>query len=325
MMSVRARRGLTSAFLLLGVLACHPSTAPGGSAALGAFPADAAMATLQELLGSPRAPGAVGRAAAIEDLAARLRRAGAVVTRREHTAVDPISGARLELTTLVGHVRPRARRRFVLATHFDTPPRAHEDPDPAARERAPAGANDGTSGVAVLLHLLPRLAAGLPRSVGFDVVLFDGEEVGAPGRGGYCMGSRALAERLRAGTEPVLARAQFGIVLDMVGDRELRIPVDPRSREMNPALVAHLWAAGAAVAPGVFVAAEGPGVLDDHVFLGAGGIPSVLLIDYEFPAWHTLADDGSAVASQSLAAVGDTLERALLGGGGQAPYFTEQP
>jgi hypothetical protein len=324
-MPVGVRRAPTSASLLLGIVACHASTVPGESAPLGAFPGDAALATLRELLKSPRAPGAAGRAAAIEDLATRLRLAGAVITRREHAAVDPMTGAQLELTTLVAHVRPRARRRFILATHFDTPPRAHEDPDPAARERAPAGANDGTSGVAVLLHLLPRLAAGLPRSVGFDVVLFDGEEVGAPGRGGYCMGSRALAERLRAGMEPILARARFGIVLDMVGDRELRIPVDPRSRRMNPELVARLWAAGAAVAPGVFVDDEGPGVLDDHVFLGAGGIPSVLLIDYDFPAWHTLADDGSAVASASLAAVGDTLERALLGGGGQAPYFTEQP
>src|SRR5690606_29222332 len=102
------------------------------------------------------------------------------VERLEHTGADPHTGREFALTTLIGHVRPAAARRFVLGSHFDTRPWAESDPDPARREQPIIGANDGTSGVAVLLELTPLLRAQLPPDLGFTVILFDGEELGRP-------------------------------------------------------------------------------------------------------------------------------------------------
>ena len=113
-----------------------------------------------------------------------------------------------------------------------TPRWADEEPDRSAHDQPVPGANDGTSGVAVLLELLSMLATELPSDVGISVLLFDGEELGHPGTassGGYCMGSRAFAQQVAEARPPWFSAAQLGIVLDMVGDRDLNVLVDPRS------------------------------------------------------------------------------------------------
>lgn len=262
----------------------------------------------------PRGLGDPRRAAAIERLAGDLRAAGAgEIERLGHTGVDPRTGQPFAMTTLIAHVRPDAPRRFVLATHFDTRPWAESDPDPARRESPIEGANDGTSGVAVLLELVPLLARQLPPERGFSVIFFDGEELGRPELGGYCAGSRALARALAEGGHPRLRGAEFGVVLDMVGDRDLRLQPDRASLRQHPALVERIWSTGQALGYVQFDRAPlATGLLDDHVPLSEAGIPSVLLIDYDYPAWHTHADTLDQLAAGSLEAVGETLRRALL-------------
>ena len=262
----------------------------------------------------PRTLGHPARERSIEHLAELMRERGGEVKPVGHRAVDAATGDAYDLVELIATFRPGAQERFVLATHFDTRPWADEEADPAAHAYPVPGANDGTSGVAVLLELVPLLLRDLPAGVGFDVVLFDGEELGRPGRrDGYCMGSRHLAPQIRAGAHPSLACARFGIVLDMVGDADLGLPVEPSSQQAHPALVKWLWSTGSELGYGAFdPTVRAHAIVDDHRFLTEAGIPSVLVIDRDYAAWHTRSDTIEQVSAASLAAVGDTLHRALV-------------
>jgi glutaminyl-peptide cyclotransferase len=297
-------------------LACSrpaASTDPDPTSAADRFSGAIAHARLIELMQRPRALGDPRRVASIKALAEQLRSAGAsTVERLEHSGEDPWTGERFVMTTLIASVRPAARQQFVLASHFDVRPWAESDPDPARRDQAIPGANDGSSGVAVLLTLAPLLRAQLPVEVGFSLILFDGEELGRPGAGPYCAGSRALAEALAAGRYPTVRAARFGIVLDMVGDRDLRLLQEPGSRRAAPELLTAIWSAGQVAGYPQFVAEPMPeALIDDHVALTKVGVPSILIIDYRYPAWHTHADDLDQVDAASLEAVGETLRVAL--------------
>jgi Zn-dependent M28 family amino/carboxypeptidase len=300
--------------------ACAPSsptaaTTPPASAPSSAAPSlgDAAYARLEALMQHPRGLGHPRRDASIDALAEMLTELGARDVGRFSTmGTDPRSGTEYALTSLVGHVRPDADRRFVLATHFDTRPWADESPDPADRTQPVPGANDGTSGVAVVLEIAARLPEVMPDDVGWSIVLFDGEELGRPEQGGYCVGSRDLAERLVAGEDPRLRRAQLGIVFDMVGDADLSLPVEPSSADIHPALVDHVWRTAATRGHTAFdPTPRAVGVIDDHRFLTEAGIPSILLIDRDYPPWHTTHDTIDKVSAESLHAVGDTVLHAL--------------
>lgn len=314
-----ARRRKYTALVALLALACGRPPAGTADRAPGAgerFSGARAHGRLTALLALPRALGDPRRTASIDALADLLRAAGADhVERLEHAGDDPWTGTRFAMTTLVGQVRPEAARQFVLASHFDVRPWAESDPDPARREHAIPGANDGTSGVAVLLELAPLLREQLPADVGFSLILFDGEELGRPDVGPYCAGSRALAAALAAGDRPALQRvraASFGVVLDMVGDRDLQLRPEPASRRAAPALVAEVWAAGQAAGYRQFLDEPLPEpLMDDHVQLTRAGVPSILIIDYDYPAWHTHADGPEQVGAASLEAVGETLRLAL--------------
>jgi glutaminyl-peptide cyclotransferase len=308
-------RKLLGALATVGLLACQrppPSPAPARASPGDAFSGERARERLGQLLTLPRALGDPRRDTAIAELAVLLRAAGAeTVERLEHSGEDPWTHAPFAMTTLIASVRPQAPHQFVLASHFDTRPWAESDPDPARREQAIPGANDGSSGLAVLLELAPLLAVQLAPEIGFSVIFFDGEELGRPGVGPYCAGSRALGQALGAGRFPAVRAARFGIVLDMVGDRDLQLLQDPRSRAAAPALVDTIWSIGQAAGFPQFVTEPGPDLVDDHVALTTAGVPSLLIIDYSYPAWHTHADDLSQVSAASLGAVGETLRLAM--------------
>lgn len=273
-----------------------------------------ALARVEVLMQWPRGLGDPRRGRSIDALERMLVAAGAEsVQRQPLRASDPATGDEYALVNLIGHLRPSAPRRFVLATHFDTRPWADEDPDPAARVMPVPGANDGTSGVAVLLVLMPLLAEALPPDVGVTVILFDGEELGRPGQGGYCMGSRYFADQARQQPPAWLQHAELGIVLDMVGDRDLGLPQEPLSRGHAPELVDRIWEVGRRRGHPQFE--ERPragGIMDDHVLLTEAGVPSVLIIDKEYGPWHTQHDTLSQLSAQSLAAVGDTVLHTVL-------------
>ncbi|MCX4240252.1 M28 family peptidase [Paraliomyxa miuraensis] len=282
-----------------------------------AFSGEAALDRVRALMLHPRTLGDAARERSIEALARMLADAGAQqVERQPFVAIEASTGRSYALVNLFGHLHPQAPRRVVLATHFDTRPWADQEPDPMLHEQPVPGANDGTSGVAVLLELLPLLAAALPPDVGVTVILFDGEELGRPGegeRGGYCAGSRHFAAEAARQPPAWLRGAEAGIVLDMVGDRDLHLPIEPGSAKHAPALVQRLWTVARRRGHAQFQDHERElAILDDHVLLTQAGVPSVLIIDHEYDAWHTRRDTIDRLSSESLFAVGDTVLHTVL-------------
>lgn len=262
------------------------------------------LSLVRELVKSGnRWAGAPKRAEAVDDLARRLKAAGLQVERDSFIASDPKDGAPRPMTNLVGRFRPEAPCRVLLGTHFDTRHVAEEDADPAKRGRPIPGANDGTSGVAVLLSLARRFSSVVPKGLGVDVVLFDGEEMGYPGVGGYCLGSEHYSRR------PLLLKRKpkLGIILDMVCDARGEYLVEAHSRKEAPDVAAALWEIGARAVPGGFKPGPGLSVGDDHVPLSRAGVPSVLVIGFNYPEWHTSADTPERCSARRLGEMEEAL------------------
>ena len=261
------------------------------------FDADRAWEDLvSQVAFGPRVPGTPEHRACADWLAERLVAAGGTVT-RDRFRYTVGRGTVWELENLLGRFGPEGGGRLLLLAHWDTRPWADKDPDPAKRNLPIPGANDGASGVAVLLEASRHLAeVGLPRGV--DLLFVDGEDLGTEDDPeGYCRGSRRFASL-------GLGDYSAAIVLDMVGDAGLRIPVEPYSVAGAPELVDRVWSRAERLGVRAFSRDLGPPVFDDHVPLLEAGLPAIDLIDFDYPPWHTLADDATAVDRRSLEAVG---------------------
>lgn len=236
-----------------------------------------------------------------------MESAGLAVERTDFTAKDPRDGRSWAMSNLAGAFSPMSSCRFLLGSHFDTRHVAEEDPDPAFKKNPIEGANDGTSGVAVLLALSKRLNTLLPPGVGADIVFFDGEEMGYPGIGGYCAGSRKFSSELGKLKSP----PKFGIILDMVCSPTGIFRREPRSVSAHAGLVDSLWSVGRALSAEAFISDLSVGILDDHSPLTDAGVPSVLLIDFNYPHWHRSSDTLSRCDPGRLDLVEETLARFL--------------
>jgi Zn-dependent M28 family amino/carboxypeptidase len=225
-------------------------------------------------------------------------------------------GRILEGTNIRGYVNgtKKPEKRILLCAHWDTRPFADRDPRPENRMTPILGANDGASGVAVLLEVA-RLLCERPPSVGVDLVFFDLEDMGeeggverAEGRDPFCIGSSVFV-----GQHPDY-RPDFGILLDMVGKRDLRIRKEGFSLDRAPRIVEKVWSTARRIGAKAFVDQRGMPVYDDHVPFLERGIPVIDLIDMDYPQWHTLADTPDRCAPESLQQVGDVLVEVIYGG-----------
>lgn len=249
----------------------------------------------------PRDPGSPGHAACLAFLTSELRRLSGRVERQEFSYAVPGEGKALALTNLVARFGPPTGDKILLCAHWDTRPWADRDPDAKRRQEPILGANDGASGVAVLLELA-RVFKQHPPPVPIELVLFDGEDLGTDANpNGFFRGSKHFAAGYRG------AKPRHGILLDMVGDRDLQFKREGYSMMRAPATLNWLWAAGRKLAPDHFLEERGYWVLDDHVPLLGAGIPCVDLIDFDYPAWHTSADRLDQISPASLQVVGDVL------------------
>jgi glutaminyl-peptide cyclotransferase len=194
----------------------------------------------------------------------------------------------------------------ILAAHYDTRP--FPDRDPVDPEGVFLGANDGASGVAVLMELAAAMP-GLPGPVGVDFVLFDAEEYVIHPRDPYFLGSsyfaRQYAADRRAGRLPHAYRA--GVLLDMVADRDLEIWQEQHSVDWpdTKPVVDSIWDVARRLEVREFVPRPKHAVQDDHLPMRMiGGIPTCNIIDFDYPQWHTTADTPAQCAAESLSAVG---------------------
>ena len=249
----------------------------------------------------PRVPGSEAHRRCREFLAAALAEAGGrVAVAAAPDTAFPIPGVDT-LYNVRARFGPAAGPHLVLGAHWDSRPRADRDPDPERRGEAVPGANDGASGVAVLLEVARVLGRHAP-PVGVEIVLFDGEDAGHEGDpASYARGSQAYVARL---APPLPLHA---VVVDMVGRRGLRLYQEVNSHDAAANLVDRLWAGARRVGAAAFVPELRHNVYDDHIPFIQAGIPAVDLIDLDDPDWHTTRDLPANCDPASLGQVGRVL------------------
>ena len=290
-----------------GLSAANGQVSGAGADVNNPIDAERAFGYLQQLceLG-PRPSGSNSMRRQQELLKSHFEKLGGQVSLQTFAVRHPLNrNRRVPMANLIVQWRPDAHERVVLCAHYDTRPFPDQD---RLRPRGTfIGANDGASGVALLMELAHHLP-GLECKYGVDFVLFDGEEFVFNERNEYFLGSKAFATGYRA--DPPDYRYRWGVLLDMVADKELRIPQEGNSiswADTRP-LVASIWSTAARLGVNEFVAAEGPFVNDDHLALrNEAGIPTCDIIDFSFGPrhsyWHTEADVPENCSAESLAKV----------------------
>jgi len=222
------------------------------------------------------------------------------------TYPDYLRGDTVKLVNWIVHINPGKGNRILLGAHYDSRPRADYDPDPNRRDQPIPGANDGASGTAVLMHMCELMVAA-PPAVGVDLVLFDGEDYGPPGRNDqYLLGSTHYASNYDGDYD-------FGIIIDMIGDSDLNIYREVFSERYVKDINDLVWNTAARLGVSAFIDSLKYEVIDDHLPLISGGIPTIDVIDFDYPYWHTLADTPDKCSPASLDAVGRVLLDVVYG------------
>ena len=251
----------------------------------------------------PRNPNSAGHRKCLHYLTDELNKFSGNVTQQSFTVQG--YNETLKLTNLFASFRPDLKKRILLLAHWDTRPRAEEDADPENRNTPILGANDGASGVAVLLELA-RMFKDNPPPIGVDILLTDGEDYGDSKKDGsnnlYSLGAKHFATTKSPQYSP-----QFGILLDMVGDKDLQIPLEQHSMQYAPQVLNLIWNIAEEIGVPNFVNIPGETVVDDHLPLNKAGIPTVDIIDFQYPHWHTQQDTPDKCSPQSLEAIGSVL------------------
>lgn len=200
---------------------------------------------------------------------------------------------------------PAFSRQRLFGAHYDTIPMAPNDPDPARRMTPIDGANDGASGVAVLMELARVVSsrrAELRHSI--KLIFFDGEDF-STGTENMFYGSRYYAANL---AKEDAAKIEYLIVVDMIGDSDLNVYQDRNSLAAYPALTAGIFSAAAEAGVKGFYASPKYAIIDDHMPFIDAGVPAAVLIDFDYPYWHTTADKADRVSARSLEQCGKLLE-----------------
>ena len=257
-----------------------------------------------------------------EYLETRLRSYGARVIIQEFRE-QAYNGEQLYLKNIIGSYNPEAKKRILLAAHWDTRPFA--DKDIENRYEPIEGANDGASGVGVLLEIARVLHHNEKPAIGIDIIFFDGEDYGEhedvtnpPMKNNlvqiwWCLGSQHWAKN------PHIPKysAYYGILLDMVGAKDATFYKEGGSMQFAPKVVKKVWSTARSLGySNYFIDLNSPGIMDDHIFVNRDAkIPMINIVEYDpdspsyyFGAYHhTRADNMNIIDKKTLQAVGETI------------------
>jgi hypothetical protein len=281
------------------------------------FDADSAYAYIERQVSfGPRVPNTPAHRACAGYLASELERFGAKLYVQE-AVLTAYNGDRLQASNIIGVFNPEKTRRVMLFAHWDSRPYADHDEDPARQRQPVDGADDGASGVGVLLEIARRIGmTGFEG--GIDILFFDAEDYGTPEflketkPDTWCLGSQFWAKNPHV---PGYS-AGYGILLDMVGARGATFYKEHTSVRYAVPMVENVWTTARNLGYGkFFINRNGGGVTDDHSYVIAGRhIPCLDIINYDPDAphgfgsyWHTRHDTMDNIDRETLKAVGQTV------------------
>ena len=294
-------RRLLTGVTLLSLAACGPG---GGAGAATQFNGDSAHAYVrQQVAFGPRVPNTEGHRRTGDWIVAQLERTADTVTVDAFQHVTE-AGDTLSLRNIMGRFRPEQSARVLYVAHWDTRPMSDQALN-LGEQRVPVpGANDGASGVAVLLGVADALAQQ-PPSVGVDLLFVDGEDYGDFSGPDALIGSRRYARQLDPDALPL-----YAVVWDMVGDADLRFLQEANSVSRAPEVVSRVWSTARDLGyDRVFVNQGGGAITDDHIPLLDAGVRAIDVIDFDYGPnnayWHTPQDTPDKVSARSLQIVGD--------------------
>ena len=230
--------------------------------------------------------------------------------------VTTFDGVTLHISNIIGSFNPQAATRVLLLAHWDCRPWADNDPDSTLRRQPVMGANDGASGVGVLLEVARCLAQKRPAQ-GVDILLVDAEDWGENGgdEDSWALGTQYWAQNPHVQGYS----ASHGILLDMVGARDAQFTMEIFSLQYARSTLLSVWdTAQKAGFSSYFRYEPGGGVTDDHLAINRMGIPCINIIDMRtgdtgfFDGWHTTHDTLDVIDPRTLKAVGQTLVNHLL-------------
>jgi len=286
-------------FLLYGCTSSSPQKFDGE----GAF-----VNLLEQCQFGPRNPGSEGHQRAREYLLDKLRRHTNFIKIQDFVYLDQKQKIELKLTNIIASFYPNKRNRVLFCAHWDTRPFADKDSDTALQAEPILGANDGASGVAILLEIARVISRNEPKW-GVDIILFDGEDGGREGDlDGFCLGSKYFAKNM-GDYQP-----EFGILLDMVGDRDLTVYQEGYSSRYAKKFVDLVWSRAKSLGLSCFKDSVKYFIYDDHIPLLSAGILVIDLIDFDYPFWHTTSDTPDKCSPESLQKIGDLLVDILYRG-----------
>ncbi len=255
----------------------------------------------------PRISGSDGMKKQQEMLEKHFKDRGGKITWQRFTAAQRSDPRRrkVEMANLIVSWHPENERRVILCSHYDTRPIADQERDGRDWHKPFLSANDGGSGVALLMELANHMK-DTKTNLGVDFVFFDGEEYVFERDDEYFFGSKHFGHEYRKSRgKPYYGAA---ILLDMVGGKKPHFPVDPYSWEHASTLVRTIWGIAGELKCSAFDSESiGASMLDDHVPLNQNGIPAIDIIDSKYPHWHTLADKPENCSGESMEQVAKVL------------------
>ncbi len=286
--------------------------APKKQVQVPAFNRDSAYAYIEKQLSfGPRVPNTEEHLACKAWLSGKLAAFGAEVIEQDFVATA-YTGEKLQSTNIIGQYNVDNPRRILLAAHWDTRPFADSPLSQERKEEPILGADDGASGVGVLLEIARQLQSN-PIDLGVDIIFFDAEDYGeSQSRDSWALGSQYWSRNIhRSGYRP-----EYGILLDMVGSRGARFAQEYYSVNFAPKVVRKVWRLANNMGYGnYFVNEQGGNITDDHFFVNTiAQIPMINIINQPIDSetgfgsyWHTHDDDIDIIHKNTLRAVGQVV------------------
>tara|TARA_Y100001947_G_scaffold53394_1_gene44756 strand:+ start:2939 stop:3841 length:903 start_codon:yes stop_codon:yes gene_type:complete len=252
----------------------------------------------------PRNPGSDGHSSCQDFIIERLKIFSDEVLLQEFSFQEKGKNKSYTGTNIIARFNRSSSFQSLIGAHWDTRPWADQDDNIANRSKPIIGANDGASGAAIMLELA-SIMAKTPPPIGVNLVFFDAEDSGDPGLNEtYCQGSMYFAKHIP------IPLPDEGIILDMVGDKQLSLPIERNSFKYHEDLVRRLWDQARELGLDTFKDYVAHAIYDDHVPLNEyAGISTIDIIDFEYPNsytnfWHTLNDVPENCSAESLEQVG---------------------